>query len=125
MKETDKATGVYGETWVVEMDRATGSIDSGDSRVDKSHHASNLVSHIISSHYKANYTLYLSHHLISLTPSEAPCGATQLRGSPQLGIIIPSHPLPMLLEPEPLFRTNSFGMPREVRQRVDDGPSVV
>jgi len=35
-------------------------------------------------------------------------GLTQLRGSLRLGSIISSHPLPTLLEPQLLFRTNSY-----------------
>jgi hypothetical protein len=53
-------------------------------------------------------TLHLSHLLISLALSETSCGSAQLRGSSQPGSIISSHPLPTLLEPEPLFLTNSF-----------------
>ena len=37
---------------------------------------------------------------------------------------ISSHPLLMLLEPEPLFLTNSLRMPCEVRRSVDDGVSA-
>ena len=91
---------MYGDTGVAEMDGMTGSIYSGDPGVDSLHH---LVSHIISSHYTTNYTIYLSHLLIALALSKTPCGSSQP------GSIIPSHPLPMLLEPEPLFLTNSFG----------------
>jgi len=38
--------------------------------------------------------------------------------------IISSHPLATLLEPEPLFLTNSVWMPCEVRQSVDVGVGV-
>ena len=55
-----------------------------------------------------NSTLYSSHSLISLAPSETPCGPAQLRGSLQPCSIISSYPLPTLLQPERLFLTSSF-----------------
>jgi len=38
---------------------------------------------------------------------------------------IPSHPLPALREPELLFLENSYCMPQEVRQSVDNGLPVL
>jgi len=55
-----------------------------------------------------NYTLCLSNLLISLTLSETLCGSTQLHVTSQPGSIIPLHPVPTLLEPEPLCLTKSF-----------------
>jgi hypothetical protein len=91
------------------MDGVTGGIYSGDPRIDSWHLASRLVtSHLISSYHTTIDRLHLSHLLISLALSETSCGSAQLRGSSQLGSIISSHHLPTLLEPEPLFLTNSF-----------------
>jgi hypothetical protein len=87
----------------------TGDIYSGDPGVDSWHLVSRLVSsHLIPSYHTTIDTLHLSHLLISLALSETSCGSAQLRGSSQPGSIISSHPLPTLLEPEPLFLTNSF-----------------
>ena len=63
---------------------------------------------LISSHHTPNYTLHLSHLLISLAVAESPCWSMQLRGSSQLGSIIRSHPLLTLPKPELLFITNFF-----------------
>jgi len=75
--------------------------------------------HLISSYHTTNDTLHLSHLLISLAPFET------LYGSLQLGIILPSHPLSTLLEPEPLFLTNSLWMAREVWGSVDNWHCVL
>jgi len=48
------------------------------------------------------------------------CRSTYLRRSSRLGSIIPSHPLPPVLEPEQPIHTNSLWMPPEVRQCIDD-----
>jgi len=49
------------------------------------------------------------------------CGrSSQLCGSSTPGSIISSHPIPMLLTPEPLFVMNSISMSREVQRSVDD-----
>jgi len=64
MMEMDWATGVHGDTGVMEMHRAMGSIYSGDPGVDS------ISSHLGSSYHTTNYTLYLSHLLISLALSE-------------------------------------------------------
>ena len=53
---------VYGDTGVTEMDRATGSIYSGDCGVERHH--------LIPSHHTTKYTLYLSQLLVSLALSE-------------------------------------------------------
>jgi hypothetical protein len=91
------------------MDGVTGGIYSGDPGVDSWHLVSRLISsHLIPCYHTTIDTLHLSHLLISLALSEASCGSAQLRGSSQPGSIIPSHPLPTLLEPELLFLTNSF-----------------
>jgi len=103
MTEMDWATGADGDSGVTEMDRATGSTYSEDPGVDRSC----ISSCIISSHYTTNYTLYLSHLLISLVLPGIR-RSTQLRGSSGPGSIKSSHPLPTLLEPEPLFLTNSL-----------------
>jgi hypothetical protein len=82
-------------------------------------------SHLIPSYHTTNYRLHLSHILISPTLSNTSCGSKQLRESSQPGGIIPSHPLPTPLEPEPLCLTNSFWMLREVWRALDDGLSVL
>ena len=63
MMETDWAPGAEGDTGGTKMDGATGSIYSGDPRVDS------ISSHLVSFHHTTNYTLYLSHHSISLALS--------------------------------------------------------
>jgi hypothetical protein len=68
--ETDWATGVKGDTAIAKMVRDTGRVHLEDPVVDRSHHASHLVCHIISFHYTTNYTVFLSHLLISLALSE-------------------------------------------------------
>jgi len=105
MMETDSATGVFGDTGVAEMGGVTGGLYSGGPGVDSLHCILDLIS---SFYHTMNYTLHHSHHLISLALSDTPCGSVQLRGSSQPGSIIPSHSLPTLLEPEPLYLTNSF-----------------
>jgi len=101
------------------MDGATGGIYSGDLGVDRSQLASHLVEHhLISSYHTTNYTLHLSHLLISLAFSETPCGFSQP------GSIIPSHPLPTLLEPEPLFHTNSCLEAARGAAECEDGLSA-
>jgi len=89
---------VYGDTGMMETDWASPGVRryrvSGDGRSDGEYifrrpRARYHVSHIISYHYSTNYTLYLSHLLISLALSGTPCGSTQLHGSSQPGSIIP------------------------------------
>jgi len=87
------------------MDRVMGGIYLGGPGVDSLHCILDLLS---SSYHTMNYTVYHSHLLISLALCETPCVSVQLRGSSQPGSIIPSHPLPTLLEPEPLNLTKSF-----------------
>jgi len=45
-------------------------------------------------------------------------------GSSMPGSIISSHPIPTLLEPDPLFPMNSVWILRVVRRSVDGGLSV-
>jgi len=103
---------VCGDTGMMEMGWATGSIYPGDPGVDRlsSHLVSQLASHlIISSHLIIQR---ITHSIVPSIWSHSYCprfrGSTQLLGSSQPRSIISSHPLPMLLEPEPLFLTNSF-----------------
>jgi len=49
----------------------------------------------------------------------------QLHGSSTLGGIISSHPIAMLLKPEPLFLMNPVWMSREVQLSVDGGLSAL
>jgi len=68
----DRATGAYGDTGVAEMDQLTGSIYSGDPRVDNLHRILYIVSyHLISSYHRTNYTLHHSHLLIPLALSDS------------------------------------------------------
>ena len=67
MMETDWATLAYGDTGVPEMDGVMGSIYLGDPGVDS--FLCIISSHTISSHYTMNYTLHVSHLLISLALS--------------------------------------------------------
>jgi len=69
--EMDWVTGGYGDNRVADMNGETGGIYLGDARVDSLHHILYIVSyHLISSHYTTNYTLQLSHLLISLDLSD-------------------------------------------------------
>jgi len=129
----------YGEEWITEMGWAmaaywdggvaemgctTGSICSGDPGVD----GSQLASHLVSSHLTSSYHIQITHSIVPSLRSDSFCprshGSTQLHASSRPGSIFPSYPLPMLLEPEPLFLTNSFWMPREVWRSVDNGLSA-
>jgi len=94
------------------MGWATGSIYSGDPEVDRSKLALHLVFHIISSHYTTNYTLHLSHLLISLTLSEIPHSR------------VLSYLLTLYLHSSSLnccFPQNQFGMLREVQRIMMQG----
>ena len=76
MTAMDWATGADGNNGVMDMDRATGSIYSGDPGVDRLYLilyliSSHLISsHLISSYHTTNYTLYCSQLLLSLALSE-------------------------------------------------------
>ena len=104
-----------------EIDYTTASIYSTDQRT---HRLPYLILYLILSYHTTNYTLYIP-IFWSYSRFLKLCGSMQLRWSSWLGSIISSHPLSMHLEPEPLFLMNSFWMPREVRQHVDDGLAVL
>jgi len=104
---------LYGDTAVTEVARVTGSIYSADPGLDR-HHLISLSSH----HTMKIHTL--SFPTFGLTRSVD--GSTQFRGSSTPGSIISSHPIRMLIEPEPLYRMNSVWMSRGLRRSVD-GPS--
>jgi len=108
MMETDWATGAYGDTGVAEMDAVTGGLYSGGPGVDSLPRIMDLIS---SSYHTKNYTLHLRQLLISLALSARLCVSVKLRGSSHPGSIKPYHHLPTPLEHEPLFVTNSLGMP--------------
>ena len=114
MMKTDCMMGVCGDIGVAEIDGVKGGRYLGDPGIDGFHRILYLVSHIIShyhissSYHTTNYTLHVSHLLIPLALSETPCGSAQMRGSSQPGIMIPSYPLPTLLEPARLILTNPF-----------------
>jgi len=107
---------VYGETGVTEVERVTGSIYSADPGVDR---------HLIS---------ILSYHTMKIHYLSQPFGLTRsvrdimdphnCVGSSTPGSIITSHPIPTLLEPEPLFLMNSLWMSRAVRRSVEGGLSA-
>ena len=88
---------MYGDTGVTKVDRVTGSIYSVDPAVDRHH----LIS-ISSYHTMKIHTL--SFPTFDLTRSVRDCGSS----TP--GSIISSHPIPTLLEPEPLFLMKSAWM---------------
>jgi len=69
MMEKNWAKGPCGDTGVAEMDRATWGIYSGRPGVDSLHRIVDLIS---SSYHSTNYSLHLSHRLISLALSESP-----------------------------------------------------
>jgi hypothetical protein len=71
MMEMDCVTGENVNTEVTEIDRAMGSIYSGNPGVDRQYLILYLISaYFISSYYTTHYTLYCSHLLLSLTLSE-------------------------------------------------------
>jgi hypothetical protein len=104
MMETNWAKGAYRVTGVAEMDEVMGGIFSGDPGVD-SLHRSCISTCIISSHL---ILLYNELHTLSFSSFDLTRSSTRFRRFSRPGSIISSHLLPMLLEPEPLFLTNSF-----------------
>jgi len=103
----------YGDTGITEMDSATGSIDLEDPEVDRPHRIIRNTHSMFPS--SCSYALLLSFH------RSAQFVLFIMAGYPTIS----SHPLPTLLEPEPLFLTNSLQMPCEVRWCVDDRLSAV
>ena len=104
---------MYKDTRVTEVERVTGSIYLADPGVDRP-----LIS-------------ILSYHTMKMHYLSQPFGFTRsvrdivdprnCVGSSTPGSIISSHPIPTLLEPEPLFLMNSVWMSREVWRRSVDG----
>ena len=109
---------MYGATGVTEVQRVTGSIYSADPVVDRHHLISIFSYHTMKIHYLSQ--------LFGLTRSVRDVmDPRNCVGSSTLGSIISSHPIPTLLEPEPLFLMNPLWMSREVRRSVDGGLSAV
>jgi len=103
----------YGDTGIMEMDWATGSIYLGVPGVDR-HHLIIWNTHSINPH-SWSHALWPRVH-----------GSTQFVSFIMAVYpFISCHPLPILLELEPLCLTNSFRMPCEVRRSVEDGLSAL
>jgi len=114
---------VYGDTGVTKVERVMGSIHSADPGEDRHHPIS-----ISSNHTKKIHTL--SFPTFGFTRSVRDIADPRnCVGSSTTGSIISSHPIPTLLEPEPLFEPeplvlmNSIWMSREVRWSVHGGLS--
>jgi len=112
------ATSYYGMYYLslsiyihTEMDPATGSIYLADPGVDRHH--------LIIRNRHSIFPSSWSHALLPSFDRSTQFVWFIMAGYP----FISSHPLPTLLEPEPLFLKNSLRMPREVRRSVDDGLS--
>ena len=104
---------MYGDTGVTEVERVTGSLYSADPGVDR-HLISILSYHTMTIHYLSQ--------LFGLTRSVRNImDPRNWVGSSMPGSIISSHPIPKLLEPEPLFLMNFLWMSREVRRSVEGG----
>jgi len=102
----------YGDTGIMEIDSATGGIYLEYPGVDR-HHLDIRNTHCI----------FPSKRSHALLPSFRIC--TQYVWFIMAGYLFVScHPLPMLCELKPHFRTNSLPIPSEVRQSVDDGLSA-
>jgi len=100
MTEMDGAMCTNRDTGVMAMDRAMGSIYFGDPWVD-SITSSTIYYHIIQRITQSIFPIFRSHLLYLIFR-----GPTQLCQLSWPSIIILSHPLPMLLEPEPFLLTN-------------------
>ena len=110
---------MYGDTGVTEVERVTGSIYSADPGVDRHH----LIS--ISSYHTMKI------HTLSFPTFGLTCSVRNIvdprncLGSSTPGSIISSHPIPTILEPEPLILLNSVWMSRQVWRSVDGGLSAI
>ena len=95
----------------MEIDSATGSIYVGDPGVDR---------HCIIRNAHSIFPSSRSHALLPSIHGSMQYVWFIMTGHP----FTSSHPLPTLLEPEPLFLKNSLQMPCEVQWHVDDGLSA-
>jgi len=96
----------------------TGSIYSADRGVDRHHLISISYNHTMKIHTLSFPTFGLTRSVCDIVDPHN-CVGFSTPGS-----IISSHPIPMLLELEPLFLMNSVWMSREVRRSVDGGLSA-
>jgi hypothetical protein len=103
---------------VTKLERVTGSIYSADPKVDRHHLISISSYHTMKIHTISFPTFGLTRSVCDIV------GPRNCVVSPTPGSIISSHPIPTLLEPEPLFLMNSGWMLREVRRSVDGGFSA-
>jgi len=102
----------FGDTGIMEIDSATGGIYLENPGVDR--HRLNI---------QNTHSIFPSSWSHALLPSFD--GSTQFVCIVMARYtIISSHPLPKLLERDPLFRRNSLRMPCEVGQSVDNGLSA-
>jgi hypothetical protein len=92
------------DTRVMEVDRVMGSIYLTDRGVDKYH----LISFSSYSYNQNTHFIFPNSESHSLCPRC--CGSMQWHGSSTPDSIISSHPISILLKPEPLFLINSFWM---------------
>jgi len=109
---------VYGDTGVTEVERVTGSIYSSDPRVDR-HHLISISSYLTMKIHTLSFPTFGLTRSVRDIVDPRNCV-----GSSMPGTIISSHPIPKLLEPEPLFFMNSVWMSREVWLSVDGGLSA-
>jgi len=109
---------VYRDTGVMKMERVTGSIYLADPGVDRHHLISISSNHTMKIHTLSFPTFGLTRSVRNIV------NPRNCVGSSTPGSIISSHPIPTLLEPEPLFLMNSVWMSREVRRSVDGGLSA-
>lgn len=99
----------YRDTGIIGIDWVMGSIYSVGNWMDRHH----LILSLYTEYTHSIFTNFLCHSLLVrfLIP-------TQFHGFSWLGSITSSHSLPILLEPEPLFLTNTLQMPCEVQQSI-------
>jgi len=88
---------VYGDTGVTEVARVKGSIYLADPGVDRHHPISISSNHKKTIHTLSFPTFGLTHSVRKIVDPR------NCVGSSTPGSIISSHPIPTLLEPEPLF----------------------
>jgi len=107
----------YEDTVVIEVERVTGSLYSADPGVDRHYLISILSYHTMKIHYLPQ----LFSLIRSVRDIMDQCNCV---GSSMLGRMISSHPISMLLEPEPLLLMNSLWMSWEVQRSVEGGLSA-
>jgi len=93
---------VYQDTGAMEVERVTGSIYSADPGVDRHHLISISSNHTIKIHTRSFPTFGLTRSVCDIVDPRNWVGFSTT------GSIISSHPIRMLVKPDPLFLMNSF-----------------